>query len=130
MHTADFVPEKRSLYLFRGGNGVQYLNELHALNVGTSPSAGCALHHACDGACWPNADVAAQWVPATDTMTWTRPDSTGDPPIPRANHGSAVFRHELFLFGGWDGMKRLNDVHVFNTGTAAARVLACTTPQC
>lgn len=40
MHTADFVPEKRSVYLFRGGNGVQYLNELHALNVGTSPSAG------------------------------------------------------------------------------------------
>lgn len=42
MHTADFVPEKRSVYLFRGGNGVQYLNELHALNVGTSPGAGCA----------------------------------------------------------------------------------------
>jgi len=35
MHTADFIPELRTVFLFRGGNGMEYLNELHALDVGT-----------------------------------------------------------------------------------------------
>lgn len=34
MHTADWVAARRCVFLFRGGNGVQYLNELHTLHVG------------------------------------------------------------------------------------------------
>ena len=33
MHTADAID--RQIYLFRGGNGKDYLNDLHTLNVDT-----------------------------------------------------------------------------------------------
>jgi Kelch motif len=33
MHSADYVPAKREVYVFRGGNGREYLNDLHALHV-------------------------------------------------------------------------------------------------
>jgi hypothetical protein len=33
MHSADYVPSRREVYVFRGGNGREYLNDLHALNV-------------------------------------------------------------------------------------------------
>lgn len=35
MHSADFVSSSREVYVFRGGNGREYLNDLHALNVDT-----------------------------------------------------------------------------------------------
>ena len=35
MHSADYVASKREVYVFRGGNGREYLNDLHALNVDT-----------------------------------------------------------------------------------------------
>ena len=35
MHTADYVPNQRAIYVFRGGNGREYLNDLHALDVHT-----------------------------------------------------------------------------------------------
>jgi len=33
MHTADVID--REIYVFRGGNGKDYLNDLHTLNVDT-----------------------------------------------------------------------------------------------
>jgi N-acetylneuraminic acid mutarotase len=35
-------------------------------------------------------------------------------PPPRANHSSSIILDNLFIFGGWDGSKRLNDLFVFN----------------
>ena len=35
MHSADYVPSLREVYVFRGGNGREYLNMLHALNTDT-----------------------------------------------------------------------------------------------
>lgn len=35
MHSADFVESRREVYVFRGGNGREYLNDLHALHVDT-----------------------------------------------------------------------------------------------
>lgn len=35
MHTADYVPNQKAIYVFRGGNGREYLNDLHALDVNT-----------------------------------------------------------------------------------------------
>ena len=44
MHTCDYVPRRRELYLFRGGDGQNYLNDLHVLNIDTmvwrSPATG------------------------------------------------------------------------------------------
>lgn len=45
---------------------------------------------------------------------------TANNPVPRANHCSAVVHNRLFVFGGWDGIKRLNDLYVLDT---TARVL-------
>lgn len=52
-----------------------------------------------------------------DTMSWTTPATTGTAPLARANHGSALYKSKLFIFGGWDGNKRLNDVYALDTGT-------------
>lgn len=35
MHTADFVSSQSEIYIFRGGNGREYLNDLHAFHVDT-----------------------------------------------------------------------------------------------
>jgi len=85
MHSADFVRGKGEVYVFRGGNGREYLNDLHALDV--------------------------------RTYVWRKVDTTGSVPHPRANHSSAVVERtgELFIFGGWNGKERLNDIHVLDT---------------
>lgn len=88
MHSADYVPNNREVYVFRGGNGREYLNDLHALNV--------------------------------TTMTWRRVATTGEIPQQRANHSSAMLEEtcELFIFGGWNGTERLNDIHILDTVTS------------
>jgi hypothetical protein len=35
MHSADFVSSQNEIYIFRGGNGREYLNDTHALHVDT-----------------------------------------------------------------------------------------------
>ena len=87
MHSADYIPKKNEIYLFRGGNGREYLNDLHALDC--------------------------------DTYTWRQVQTRGEAPQQRANHSSAVLEetNELFIFGGWNGRERLNDIHILDTET-------------
>ena len=81
MHTADSYENK--IYVFRGGDGRDYLNDLHELN--------------------------------TTTLHWRSvQDIQGTRPPPRANHSSSIIGDNLYIFGGWDGSKRLNDLFVFN----------------
>ena len=35
MHSADYVASRREVYVFHGGNGREYLNDLHGLDVDT-----------------------------------------------------------------------------------------------
>jgi hypothetical protein len=35
MHTADYIAHLRQVFVFRGGDGREYLNDLHGLNVDT-----------------------------------------------------------------------------------------------
>lgn len=88
MHSADYVAARREVYVFRGGNGREYLNDLHALN--------------------------------TQTFTWRKVETTGAIPQQRANHSSAILEEtgELFIFGGWNGTERLNDIHILDTATS------------
>jgi Kelch motif len=92
MHSADYVLSRKEVYVFRGGNGREYLNDLHALHV--------------------------------DTLTWRKVHCTGAVPQQRANHSSAILDHpsskksELFIFGGWNGFERLNDIHILDTETS------------
>ena len=69
--------------MFRGGNGKDYLNDLHVLNV--------------------------------DTLEWQKGNAAGNNPPQRANHSSAVIGTTLYIFGGWDGSKRLNDLFALET---------------
>lgn len=34
-------------------------------------------------------------------------------PPPRANHCSSIINRNLYIFGGWDGQKRLNDLYMY-----------------
>ena len=88
MHSADYVELMNEVYVFRGGNGREYLNDLHALH--------------------------------TDTYEWRLVETTGPAPQQRANHSSAVLNEtgELFIFGGWNGRERLNDIHILDVRTS------------
>jgi hypothetical protein len=35
MHTSDYMADKRCILVFRGGDGAEYLNDLHSLDVDT-----------------------------------------------------------------------------------------------
>ena len=81
MHTSDSYENK--IYVFRGCDGRDYLNDLHEFN--------------------------------THTLHWRSvQDIQGTRPPPRANNSSSIIKDNLYIFGGWDGSKRLNDLFVFN----------------
>ena len=46
---------------------------------------------------------------------WRKVEVSGQAPFPRANHSSAIVGNKLIVFGGWDGQRRLNDIHVLDT---------------
>jgi hypothetical protein len=76
-----------------------------------------------------------------ETYVWRKVQTQGTPPHPRANHSSALLedknrrrttpttgptaatttshltgggRSQLFIFGGWNGSERLNDIHILD----------------
>ena len=83
MHSADYIKDNDEVVVFRGGNGREYLNDLHCLHLPTS--------------------------------TWRKCVPKGKAPQQRANHSSAVIKHELFIFGGWNGRERLNDLYIMDS---------------
>ncbi|RLN86341.1 hypothetical protein BBJ28_00007462 [Nothophytophthora sp. Chile5] len=89
MHTADFVPRLRSLLVFRGGDGREYLNDLHALHV--------------DELTWRRVNTSGA-TPAARANHSSALVGDGE---------------RLLVFGGWDGRQRLNDVHVLDTQSMA-----------
>lgn len=93
MHSADYVRANSEVYVFRGGNGREYLNDLHALHV--------------------------------DTLTWRQVETVGAIPQQRANHSSSMMEEtgELFIFGGWNGTERLNDIHILDIATSVGILL-------
>ena len=50
--------------------------------------------------------LTAGWTPVV-----TDPSSPGRPPGPRSLHAAAVCHESLFVFGGYDGSRRVNDFH-------------------
>ncbi|CAD8124604.1 unnamed protein product [Paramecium sonneborni] len=84
MHSADLIGQL--IYIFRGGDGKDYLNDLHSFNTKTNM--------------W-------KLIQTVDNQR----------PPPRANHCSSVCQNKLFIFGGWDGSKRLNDLFCYDVTT-------------
>jgi hypothetical protein len=90
MHSADLAG--RTIYIFRGGDGKDYLNDLHSFNVG-------------------NIFFSKIVNVSIDTSTWEYVNAIGTNPSPRANHSSAVIKNNLYIFGGWNGYVRLRDLY-------------------
>jgi len=53
---------------------------------------------------------------------WTQIDSPNSP-SPRDRHIAVVYENELFIFGGFDGSSRVNDMHTFHLESLQWRAL-------
>lgn len=60
-----------------------------------------------------------------DTLTWSKPRTSGDIPPPCRAHSCTTVEHDvgsgrrvlfLYVFGGGDGPNYFNDLYVLNTG--------------
>jgi hypothetical protein len=57
-------------------------------------------------------------------MSWTRPSASGPAPSARCAHTTTACCIEngsgkLFVFGGWNGTRMLNDLQIFYTGNSS-----------
>lgn len=41
------------------------------------------------------------WVLDVDSMSWSRPEVGGPPPLPRSLHTATVVGHHMYVYGGW-----------------------------
>ena len=41
------------------------------------------------------------WILHIDTMTWSRPNISGNAPLPRSLHSATMISNRMFIFGGW-----------------------------
>ena len=48
-------------------------------------------------------------------MAWSYPTFEKDLPGARAAHSCDVIANKLYMFGGWNGKKALNDLHMLDT---------------
>ncbi|KAF7731984.1 hypothetical protein EC973_007089 [Apophysomyces ossiformis] len=133
----EISPGKRNhyLYVFGGGDGPNYFNDMYVLHAetltwskpaieGTPPSPRRA-HTTClwndkiivvgggDGA-RALADVHALDVSDPKKLRWTLLNPTGTPPIARGYHTSNLVKDKLVVYGGSDGHECFSDVHVLD----------------
>lgn len=64
--------------------------------------------------------------PGKHKMSFSLVHAKGELPLSRCSHASAVFRNELYIYGGWHGGDNavLGDVYKFNTGTSVVDELS------
>lgn len=136
-HTMTAVAEK--LYLFGGHSGNKHLRDVHILDADTMqwsqpqvngiPPPGLRGHSASlighlafmfggyDGRGRSN----ELHVLNLETLSWTHPDRNDQTPSGRQRHSaSLVGANRLIFFGGFDGFKWLNDLHVLDVGNLEA----------
>ena len=61
----------------------------------------------------------------TTTHKWSHISFTGVPPPPRWDCSSTVVQHTTYVFGGYDGDVRFNDMHTFNNLTNTWTPIVC-----
>jgi len=65
------------------------------------------------------AEGASSSSKAVPDFVWLRPSHTGTPPTPRTGHTACVQDDSMLVFGGFDGRRALNDVHILNLRSMA-----------
>ncbi len=73
------------IYVFRGGDGEGYHNDVYTIH------------------------------PQTHELAHVEP--RGPPPPARANHAGVLIGDSVYIAGGWNGTKRMNDMHRFHIPT-------------
>lgn len=135
MHSADYIPHINSIFVFRGGNGREYLNDLHALDcssytwsrvycTGAIPEARAnhssavlvETHELVIFGGWTGKErLNDVHILDIDTLTWTKPDIGGELPHPRAGMTLTACRDRLYLFGGsGTSSKCFNDLQILD----------------
>ncbi|RQM24633.1 hypothetical protein B5M09_009410 [Aphanomyces astaci] len=144
MHTTDYLPNINGLLVFRGGDGKEYLNDLHLFDLptrhwsrptthGTPPSpranhSSAVLDHRLFVFGGWNGTHRLNDLHMLDTTTWQwtsiSPSSEGSMmlPFPRAGMTFVAVRRRFFLFGGYGSSpnhpfpaKCFSDLHVLDT---------------
>lgn len=49
-----------------------------------------------------------------DTMVWSSLATTGQGPGPRDSHSAILWGHKMIVFGGTNGYKKVNDLHILD----------------
>ncbi|KAJ2940184.1 hypothetical protein O0L34_g11748 [Tuta absoluta] len=136
-HTA--VAYKDAIYVFGGDNGKSMLNDLIRFDIremswtkmgcmGTPPAP--RYHHSAvvhrssmfvfggyTGDILANSNLTNKndlFEYKFQTATWVQWKFTGQEPEPRSAHGAAVYDDKLWIFAGYDGNARLNDMWTVN----------------
>ncbi|KAG1260326.1 hypothetical protein G6F68_007517 [Rhizopus microsporus] len=124
-----------SLYVFGGGDGPNYFNDVYILNIDTltwikpkvegEPPSPRRAHTTClwnqkiivtgggDGA-RALADVHALDISDPHALKWTQLHPQGTPPIARGYHTSNLVKDKLIVYGGSDGHECFSDIHVLD----------------
>lgn len=135
MHSADYISSRGEIYVFRGGDGQDYLNDLHALHTSTlewrivetkgEQPQQRANHSSAFLADTEELILMGGWngrerlndvyILDTTTSTWSKPEVGGVMPPPRAGMTLTPIRNRLYLFGGSGrGSKCFSDMHVLD----------------
>ncbi|XP_072934293.1 leucine-zipper-like transcriptional regulator 1 [Epargyreus clarus] len=136
-HTA--VAYKDAIYVFGGDNGKSMLNDLIRFDIrekswtktgcmGTPPAP--RYHHSAvvhrssmfvfggyTGDILANSNLTNKndlFEYKFQSAQWVQWRFTGQEPVPRSAHGAAVYDDKLWIFAGYDGNARLNDMWTIN----------------
>ncbi|KAG6449738.1 leucine-zipper-like transcriptional regulator 1 [Manduca sexta] len=136
-HTA--VAYKDALYVFGGDNGKSMLNDLIRFDIREKSwtKTGCMgvppaprYHHSAvvhrssmfvfggyTGNILANSNLTNKndlFEYKFQSAQWVQWKFTGQEPVPRSAHGAAVYDDKLWIFAGYDGNARLNDMWTIN----------------
>merc|ERR1712130_286533 len=90
----------------------KWLNDLHALDTEYAMNSEFQ-------AFVPRLSAYGQCKASTNNsqmLLWYHPETTGDPPSPRAAHSAAVVGKKMYIFGGNNYNKLFNDLYCLDTG--------------
>lgn len=139
-HTATLVDGKR-IFIFGGGEGPTYYNSLYILDTqtrrftwvpcGQKPGTSVGGLNASSPQQAESPSTNPNQLPTPNPSTPSKahntlpstPSNTPPPmPLPRRAHTAVLYKHKLYIFGGGNGIKALNDVWSLDTSVPIDRM--------